>query len=210
MPADLYFIRYHMDRLLPGQRMLIKEGFVLYEPRDRGVTRKGVEWVNSHIEHRENCTVCIQERADKWLIGKGVDIGCGIEKIKEDCIGIDSAHDYTDRTDADDIRDASDLTGYEDGRFDWVFSSNCLEHIENWEQALDEWIRVLKKGGIIFLYLPWPAVCRALSCEFNPGHVWNPSPFIMKRELEKRGIEIIELDEEADEWGCFITIGRKA
>jgi len=37
---------------------------------------------------------------------------------------------------------------------DYIFSSHCLEHIENWLCVLDYWYDKIKKGGILFLYLP--------------------------------------------------------
>jgi len=37
---------------------------------------------------------------------------------------------------------------------DYIFSSHCLEHIDNWVEAMDYWYEILKKGGILFLYLP--------------------------------------------------------
>lgn len=37
---------------------------------------------------------------------------------------------------------------------DYIFSSHCLEHIEDWIKAMDYWYETLKKGGILFLYLP--------------------------------------------------------
>ena len=37
---------------------------------------------------------------------------------------------------------------------DYIFSSHCLEHIENWVEVMDYWYDVLKEGGVLFLYLP--------------------------------------------------------
>lgn len=37
---------------------------------------------------------------------------------------------------------------------DYIFSSHCLEHLENWVIALDYWTETLKTGGVLFLYLP--------------------------------------------------------
>lgn len=37
---------------------------------------------------------------------------------------------------------------------DYIFSSHCLEHIVNWNDALDYWYDKLKNDGILFLYLP--------------------------------------------------------
>lgn len=40
------------------------------------------------------------------------------------------------------------------GDVDYIFSSHCLEHIDNWVQVMDYWYGILKVGGILFLYLP--------------------------------------------------------
>lgn len=37
---------------------------------------------------------------------------------------------------------------------DYIYSSHCLEHVDNWVNTLELWISKLKKGGILFLYLP--------------------------------------------------------
>lgn len=37
---------------------------------------------------------------------------------------------------------------------DYIFSSHCLEHVDNWVTTLNYWISCLKDGGILFLYLP--------------------------------------------------------
>lgn len=37
---------------------------------------------------------------------------------------------------------------------DYIVSSHCLEHLPNWILALEHWHERLKRGGILFLYLP--------------------------------------------------------
>jgi SAM-dependent methyltransferase len=37
---------------------------------------------------------------------------------------------------------------------DYIYSSHCLEHVDNWVETLELWISKLKNGGILFLYLP--------------------------------------------------------
>ena len=37
---------------------------------------------------------------------------------------------------------------------DYIFSSHCLEHIKDWVTVMDYWYDNLKKGGVLFLYLP--------------------------------------------------------
>lgn len=43
---------------------------------------------------------------------------------------------------------------YNPDGFDYIFSSHCLEHLDNWVDALDYWTDQLKSNGILFLYLP--------------------------------------------------------
>ncbi len=52
------------------------------------------------------------------------------------------------------IREATDLHGIGDHRYDFVLSSHNLEHISNPVKALKEWIRVVKAGGVIIVLLP--------------------------------------------------------
>lgn len=44
------------------------------------------------------------------------------------------------------------------GRWDFVFSSHCLEHLANPVAALEHWRDRLRDGGVLFLYLPHPAM----------------------------------------------------
>jgi len=37
---------------------------------------------------------------------------------------------------------------------DFIYSSHCLEHIEDWVSVLDYWCDMLLPEGVIFLYLP--------------------------------------------------------
>lgn len=37
---------------------------------------------------------------------------------------------------------------------DYIFSSHCLEHLDDWVKALEFWVDTLKPTGTLFLYLP--------------------------------------------------------
>lgn len=37
---------------------------------------------------------------------------------------------------------------------DYIFSSHCLEHVDDWVSTLDYWHDRLKVNGVLFLYLP--------------------------------------------------------
>ncbi|GMR14289.1 MAG: hypothetical protein BMS9Abin29_2536 [Gemmatimonadota bacterium] len=43
---------------------------------------------------------------------------------------------------------------FSDGDFDFLLSAHCLEHCPNTLAVLEEWLRVLSPGGILFLVLP--------------------------------------------------------
>jgi len=82
----------------------------------------------------------------KYMRGIGLDIGHGIghEPVLDSAIGVDL-----------------DFRGY-DGKFipfpdesqDYVFSSHCLEHIEDYRTVIREWFRVLKIDGYMIVCVP--------------------------------------------------------
>lgn len=39
-------------------------------------------------------------------------------------------------------------------KVEYIFSSHALEHIPNWVSVLEYWASKIKRGGILFLYLP--------------------------------------------------------
>jgi hypothetical protein len=92
--------------------------------------------------------------AVKLCKGVGYDIGyCKEEWKLPGATGIDSA----------------DGSGYSadklpDQQVDYVFSSHCLEHVNNWMYTLEYWITKIRAGGVLFLYLPdysqtyWPPI----------------------------------------------------
>jgi len=89
-----------------------------------------------------------QTRGDfeKYLFGKGLDVGSG-----GDCLRIlDGTVDPWDLTQGD----AEALEGVQEGTYDFVYSSHCLEHLHSVERALSSWVRVLKPGGVLYVVVP--------------------------------------------------------
>ncbi len=62
----------------------------------------------------------------------------------------------TGRVGRQSIAEATSLTGIATGRYQFVLSSNCLEHVANPLKALREWMRVIEPGGLLLLVLPNP------------------------------------------------------
>ena len=81
--------------------------------------------------------------------GFGVDCGCNrdewayIDKNGVPAIKVDPA-----------INPQYDALNFPWDNLDYVFSSHMLEHVANWVDVLDHWHKKLKRGGVLFLYLP--------------------------------------------------------
>ncbi len=52
------------------------------------------------------------------------------------------------------VMEASDLSPLQSESYEFLLSSNCLEHVANPLKALKEWVRVVEGGGYILLLLP--------------------------------------------------------
>ncbi|MCX8082122.1 MAG: class I SAM-dependent methyltransferase, partial [bacterium] len=110
-----------------------------------------------HYQHREkNLLLSI-------IQGRGLDIGCGAEKVSPSCIGIDiiapgekgrfgsqkgkiSVADY--------VISGDNLHIFKDEEFDFIVAKHNLEHYSHPDKTLMEWKRVLKKGGKIGVIVP--------------------------------------------------------
>lgn len=92
-----------------------------------------------------------------YALGRGIDIGCGEDKVFRSFLGVDNCADnamFGAQVRPDMVARAEDLSIFSDGSFDSVFSSHTLEHIVDWKAALAEWWRLVKVGGYLILYLP--------------------------------------------------------
>jgi SAM-dependent methyltransferase len=66
---------------------------------------------------------------------------------------------YKSRSGKQYISEASDLSEIPDDVYDFLISSNCLEHIANPIKAVQEWQRVVAPGGTIIVFVPDKAHC---------------------------------------------------
>lgn len=81
--------------------------------------------------------------AQKVCSGVGIDVGCGkYEWIFPGAFPVDTS------------LNAFEATDFPYANLDYIFSSHCLEHLQCWVAALDYWTSKLKRGGVLFLYLP--------------------------------------------------------
>ncbi len=82
-------------------------------------------------------------REKKILRGRGIDIGCGPDPVHRRVRRFDHWQG-----------DANRITKYVREQFDYVYSSHCLEHMDNPRAALREWWKLVKPGGHLFLIVP--------------------------------------------------------
>jgi len=143
----------------------------------------------------------IFREALKWCVGNGIDIGAGHWPLPNS-IPVDPY-----RGPGKNLL----LEKFEDNSLDYIFSSHCLEHIENWKDELNKWIRKLRINGIIFLYLPHPdcKICHPGSPFVEDGHKWIPTSQIVKEALIELSCEIIKFDNGPDGMQSFFVSGRK-
>lgn len=117
----------------------------------------------------------------KYCQGKGLDIGYqGSDKNHEpieNAIGVDT--DYPGY-------DGKSLPFF-DEEVDFVYSSHCLEHIEDYKQALQEWMRVIKFGGYLIITVPHQYLYEKKAftpSNFNEDHKRFYSPGSLLIEVE--------------------------
>lgn len=109
--------------------------------------------------------------------GDGMDIGYGGDPIVPHAICMDLPQGYAHYEDH--IQhlhgDARDLRWFRSESLDWIYSSHVLEDFENTKVVLDEWLRVVKPGGNLILYLPdeqtYRAYCHSQGRPPNIHHI---------------------------------------
>ena len=135
-------------------------------------------------------------RLAKYCVGRGLDMGCGDEKIVPSATGVD----WRKTTAVDVVASVEDVTWLEDKSLDYIFSSHLLEHLPYPWRTLRLWLSKLKDGGYLVLYLPHRDRYR----EWNAEHFWNPSADIVTGMIEEaagtsgRSVTVVH---EALDWG---------
>jgi SAM-dependent methyltransferase len=81
---------------------------------------------------------------------KVIDVGVGRIDTYD---GADPICDWAEMHDKD-ICDATTMEAYEDESFDTVYASHILEHLSNPVAAVKNWLRICKKGGVVFISVP--------------------------------------------------------
>ncbi len=156
----------------------------------------------------------------KYTRGRGLDIGCGPQKAFPHFIGLDNNIDaklfgIQARPDIW-IDDAQDLRLFATEQYDFVFSSHLLEHIppEALVKTLKEWLRVIKVGGYLILYLPdedlYPKIGEPGA---NKDHRWNVNYEGMIALMKKAGCwDLLDWQrrDQGREYSLYFVFQKKA
>jgi predicted SAM-dependent methyltransferase len=154
-----------------------------------------------------------------YMNGRCLDLGCGPFKAFPHFIGVDNGHHdnaFGWQNKADVLVDSCEkLSLFADESADMVFSSHLLEHIdyEKVPSALSEWMRVLRKGGHLCLYVPdeeeYPKVGEPGA---NPDHKWNVNyeKVVNAAESIPYGWDLIEFEKrnKTDEYSLFFVFKK--
>jgi SAM-dependent methyltransferase len=130
----------------------------------------------------------------RYFVGDGIDIGGAPDPLAQYC-GLFPAMRSVRTWDMED-GDGQLMAGVADNSFDFVHSSHCLEHMRNVEEALENWLRILKPDGHLVVTIPdedlyeqgqWPS-------QFNRDHKWS---FTVAKPISPmpRSINVVELAE---------------
>lgn len=87
---------------------------------------------------------------ERWFVGRGLDIGAGPDGLGRSHTWPHAAIREWDMADGD----ATTLPGIAPESFDFVYSSHCLEHLQEPERALGRWAEVTKVGGHLIVVVP--------------------------------------------------------
>ena len=129
---------------------------------------------------------------NRYFVGHGIDVGGKPDPLGQ-YSGIFPLMLSARTWDMED-GDAQFMAGVVDNQYDFLHASHCLEHMVNVEEALLNWIRIVKPGGFLIITIPdedlyemgnWPS-------RFNPDHKWTFT--IMKRQSwSPNSINVLDL-----------------
>ena len=150
-----------------------------------------------------------------YLSGKGVDVGCGKRSIFKDDVRVD-----IDPKVHPDFVASGDKLPFKDKEFDYLYGIHAFEHFENPVKTLKEWLRVVKKGGIVAIVHPDIRYTKKQNPEIdNPGlrenpfnkhwHEHRPETFlIFLEENLGLGFEILDSGTACGNWSFYFILRK--
>ncbi len=134
---------------------------------------------------------------ERVFVGKGIDIGSGKDLMRKRGFGKVKSIEAFDLEDGD----AQYIDRYRPAEtYDFVYSSNCLEHMNDPSAALKAWFSLVKDGGYMAFTVPDEDLYEqgSFPSRFNPGHQWTFT--VRKRESwSPKSLNILDLLKQMDD-----------
>jgi len=163
-----------------------------------------------------------RHRLVKYCKGMGLDLGYGGDPIVPSAITLDL--DWKEKgppllphAPQNLVGDAKNLYWFKDSVFDYVYSSHLLEDFVYTEQIkiLEEWLRVIKVGGYLILYLPDEQIyrkhCEKLGKPRNVDHKNNKfSLYLLLQEVVSKikNVEIISSLPHCEDYSFYNVLKK--
>lgn len=198
--------------------------FFTGEELERNLNRDDLQWIIDRSQKTPIPThpeaTCLQPHC----VGLTLDIGCGAEKVLPSVLGIDKLAPGEigkfgcmggSVSSADISADASDLYFIPDGTVDSVVSRHCFEHLPDPVATLKEWLRILRKGGLLSMVTPDDTHHDFLN--MDKDHKFRCYPEVVKKAVEslnnyggggiKAGLIAVGIEVQC-RWSFFSQIRR--
>ena len=180
-----------------------------------------MKYVSETGRHREIIIHQIEKYFGTLDKLNGIDIGFGGDPILPNSICMDQEEKYTTNviqtSNQNLFGDARNLYWFRDNCMDYVYSAHVLEDFDPFETlaVFIEWLRIVKKGGLLILDLPneknYREVCKQRGYRSNPRHqILDMSIEYMKELTKEFNIELIfEQDKLPPDNYSFLMIWKK-
>ena len=133
---------------------------------------------------------------NKVFVGRGIDIGSGRDPLNPKTFKKVTVLEPFDIKDGD----AQCINKYrKENDYDFVYSSNCLEHLEDPVFAIKNWFSLVKNQGYLVVVVPDEDLYEQgiFPSKYNPKHKWTFTIF-KKKTWSPKSINVIDMVRSLD------------
>lgn len=164
------------------------------------ISKNAVDFIVLHYLFRD-----IKSSIEKYATGNLLDVGCGnkpyesfFENKLSSYTGCDVVQSNANKVDVICLATSLD---FEESKFDTVFSTQVMEHVDNSDKMMAECNRVLKTGGHLILSVPF---CWELHEE--PYDFFRFTKYGLKDLCERNNFEVVEILANGGKWAAIVQL----